>query len=515
MAPSCGSGGMVSERLKLKRKAVDGSEIQSKKAKMIPTPDTGSLDEGSDYVGSDNGSDEAQLEKSDTLELLTPRTLSMPPTPKPKPESETKKFPCTYLDCPKSFNRPAKLADHMRSHSNDRPFKCTYDGCDKSFKRRTSLKDHIQCLHTHVRDHACQWEGCDKRFRTSTKLKIHIAIHEGQERFRLPASGDEGETTEPRELGFHTYELFEQHKRLVHPPNCALCPKVCSTQGELRRHIEAQHSDTRTEKPRAYRCRVIGCCREFTKRSNLKAHIRSVHEHIRSFICGETDLTNSRIAEGWAGQGACGRGFVAKRALEEHVRIQHMGLETCRNRKIKDNKKNGDVSGELAMGTSMIERLTGTGYEESRHIPCLYSSCSSRFFRQYDLEIHMKTGHGLSDGETIELFVEKEALSGGRFWFGADVPDEEYWDHVPEDIAAFDLDPIGEGDAEVSQRTGKDKRRTDTDTGNQDSDLQGMIGGNTVAAFQDKDTVIYDHPTEYRGSEWDCEMPIDPVLRSL
>jgi Zinc finger, C2H2 type len=196
----------ASGRPKLKRKAAEKLPCQSKKAKMIPTPgmhsmllfsivqgptntlgeDMCSLDEGSKGGYTENyGSDEAQSKASEVPEMLTPSTPTAGSTPKPKHASEAKKYPCTLPDCPKTFNRPAKLADHMRSHSGDRPFKCAYDGCDKSFMRRTSLKDHIQSLHTCVRNYACQFEGCDKRFRTSTKLKRHIAIHEGHERFRV------------------------------------------------------------------------------------------------------------------------------------------------------------------------------------------------------------------------------------------------------------------------------------------------------------------------------------------
>ncbi|KAH0538683.1 hypothetical protein FGG08_004758 [Glutinoglossum americanum] len=535
-------GGRASGRMGSKRKAEEELEAQFKKARLIPTPDAyrdeadrvgedaGSLDGGDNCTEGDNRSDKACSEKSDVLEMLTPSTPSVPSTPKPKYASETRKFPCTHPDCPKLFNRPAKLADHMRSHSGDRPFECTYDGCDKSFTRRTSLKDHIQCIHTRVKDHACQWEGCGKRFRTATKLKNHIAIHEGHERFRCtgyppcneffrkhqtlhrhiasvhlgqmpypcakidpitnkpctegfkqaghlrthvvryhsgirfwcheckePVLGDEGETAEPRELGFHTYELFEQHKRLVHPPNCTLCSKVCSTQSELRRHIEVHHSDIRPEKSRAYRCQATGCDREFAKRSNLKVHVRSVHEHIRPFVCGVTDLTKSKATKGWDGQGACGSEFAAKRALEEHVRIRHMELDASRRRKTQGNEESRATAGQTAMGSSMIARLTGVGYEESRHIPCLYPSCQIRFTRQYDLELHMKTKHHLSDGETVELFVEKEALNGGRFWFGADVQDEEYWDWAPE-AAEFDPEDIAE-DEETPSGVGRAKRR--------------------------------------------------------
>ncbi|KAI9775262.1 MAG: Strongly-conserved Zn-finger binding protein (TFIIIA) [Geoglossum umbratile] len=592
MASSSGSDGSGScdgktpGRLRLKRKAEEKQECQSKKAKMIPTPDACSFDEGDegDYTEFDSDSNRTQPKASESLELLTPRTPSPPPTPKPKHASEARKYLCTHLNCPKSFNRPAKLADHMRSHSGDRPFNCTYDGCDKSFMRRTSLKDHIQSLHTCVRDHACQWEGCDKRFRTSTKLKKHIAIHEGHERFRCtgyapcneffrkhqtlqrhiasvhlgqkpfpctkidpitnkpctqgftqsthlrthifkyhsgtrfwchectaPASGDEGETTEPRKLGFHTFELFEQHKRLVHPPNCALCPKMCSTQSELRRHIEAHHQATGPEKPRAYKCQTTGCGREFTTRSSLKVHVRSVHEQAKPFVCGEIDLASSKIVKGWDRQGACGKEFAAKRTLEEHVRTQHMGLETTRKWKTQGNKS--EITGECEKGSSTIAKLTGVGYEESRHIPCLYSSCPNRFIRQYDLEIHMKSNHGLSDGEVVELLVEKEALSGGRFWFGADVQDEEYWDWTPEDAASFGRGATVDVDGQTPPGG---RHRENSATWKTGPGLQGPTEGDKLASPWGNEASVGDHSVGDRGSgDDDSETLIDPALRSV
>ncbi len=54
-------------------------------------------------------------------------------TPRAKFPSDLKTLACTWPGCPKTFNRPARLRDHLNSHTNSRPFKCPYPDCDKDY----------------------------------------------------------------------------------------------------------------------------------------------------------------------------------------------------------------------------------------------------------------------------------------------------------------------------------------------------------------------------------------------
>jgi hypothetical protein len=192
-----------------------------------------------------------------------------------------------------------------------------------------------------------------------------------------------------------------------------------------------------------------------------------------------------------------------------------MGLEPTRKRKAQGNKKSEYRAGESVKGSSTIAKLTGVGYEESRHIPCLYPSCPNRFIRQYDLEIHMKSKHGLTDGEVVELLVEKEALSGGRFWFGADIQDEEYWDWTPEAAATLYGRAIVNEGRETAEGIRGDSYQEDAATL---PGLQRLAKGDKLASLQGDETFADRHPIEDRETgdgNSDSEALIDPTLRSL
>lgn len=88
-------------------------------------------------------------------------------------------------------------------------------------------------------------------------------------------------------------------------------------------------------------------------------------------------------------------------------------------------------SGTPMSQQSALAGLTGVGYGHNREISCLDSSCSHRFLRSYDLELHLAAAHGYSTTEAIEAITEQQALSGGQFWIGGE--EEE------PDSADFDL----------------------------------------------------------------------------
>ena len=427
-------------------------------------------------------------------EMTTQPTTQTPSTPlssKPSPRypSDLKNHVCSYDGCDKTFNRPAKLAQHIRSHNNERPFVCPHPPCTKDFLRDSHLKHHIKSAHSDVRDHVCEWEGCEKSFMTSTRLKRHHAAHEGRQkfmctecaqsfrkhgtlqahfttahegkkRFMCAVQDDEGKecgkgfdtagklkthegrvhggkrfwcsTCNPQgqainpgsgeELAFSTYASLQEHIKIEHPPTCAECGLQCSTQGTLKSHVEVQHGALGVDERRTHACPGPGCERGFTKKGNLDTHLRLVHGD-KSFVCGGVDLTTLKNIEDWNGQNACGRALSTKANLIEHIRTAHMGLDHSRKSKTKMKARVSKGGLSKQEEASAITRLTGSGYgkETGRNIACVLSNCDFRFFRDYDLEIHLEIAHGLPFHEAQLLMSERNNLAGVSTFEGSPV----------------------------------------------------------------------------------------------
>ena len=47
--------------------------------------------------------------------------------------------------CEKMFDRPSKLAEHMRTHTKEKPYEC--DVCEKRFSQSGNLKKHMRTQH--------------------------------------------------------------------------------------------------------------------------------------------------------------------------------------------------------------------------------------------------------------------------------------------------------------------------------------------------------------------------------
>jgi hypothetical protein len=159
-----------------------------------------------------------------TPAVCTSTASTRPTTPK-KPPSEQKLHQCPHVGCAKAFNRPARLAEHLRSHTNERPFKCAAAGCAKSFLRQAHLAHHTKSAHLGVREYVCSVARCGKRFVTGTRLRRHEATHAGRSRFQ--------------------------------------CTAGCGEQGV--------------------------CGAVFRKHSTLQRHIRDAHLHQKPFVCGHVD----------------------------------------------------------------------------------------------------------------------------------------------------------------------------------------------------------------------------------
>ena len=273
------------------------------------------------------------------------------PKASPRHPSDLKTLQCPYGSCDKLFNRPAKLSQHLRSHTNTRPFICPDASCTKDFLRESHLKHHLKSAHSNIRDHVCEWEGCGKSFITATRLRRHYAAHEGREKFKCTAIGCEqtfrkhgtlqkhvATVHEGRHLfvcqlanddgttcgvGFDTQGRMESHAGRIHGMKKFLCTICRSQQVEGVPNPHPNNNSTAFPSHAALQAHVqsehppicIECGLKCSSKSALKSHVEVLHASLevnerRIHVCSQAD---------------CGRAFTKKGNLNAHFQISHAG----------------------------------------------------------------------------------------------------------------------------------------------------------------------------------------------
>lgn len=97
-------------------------------------------------------------------------------------------------------------------------------------------------------------------------------------------------------------QSLHNHVKKAHPESdkspfmCAQCPKQFESEKKLKVHEQVHLPD---EKKMKHPCPY--CDKKFTKSVNVQAHIRSIHQMERPFLCSD-----------------CGKNFSTKGALKEH-----------------------------------------------------------------------------------------------------------------------------------------------------------------------------------------------------
>ncbi|KAI1007318.1 hypothetical protein K3495_g895 [Podosphaera aphanis] len=297
-----------------------------------------------------------ETDDDDNMQILTDsaynkKGLETPITPispsRKKFPSELKNFRCTYAGCCKKFNRPAKLAAHMRSHTNERPFVCNFEGCGKSYLQDKHLKHHIKSSHTQERNFQCEWEDCKKKFLTATRLKRHLEVHRGQDRFRCTEF----------------------------PP----CDQTFRKHQTLQRHIRSDHFQL-APYPCTYVDPVTGeaCTSGFDGMTGLRQHEERVHSTARYF-CSECTSTGTFNPDGTPTH----PGFFSHNRLQAHIRKEHPICVFC-NVKCRSQRE---------LLSHIDSQHSGKSLSERQKFPCNEPGCNKRFTKQYNLNTHVRTVH--------------------------------------------------------------------------------------------------------------------------
>ncbi|KAI1374987.1 hypothetical protein F4677DRAFT_424243 [Hypoxylon crocopeplum] len=384
-------------------------------------------------------------------------TQLTPLSPARKFPSDLKTIRCTFPGCEKTFNRPARLAAHFRSHTNERPYKCTFPGCDKDYIEEKHLRQHIKGSHTNEREHVCPQPNCGKSFMTATRLRRHQAVHEGQERFRC-------RDFPPCDQSFRKHQTLQRHIRSEHLHTPAFpcdyqdgvtgiaCDAEFDNAGALKRHQEREHGEIR------YWCDECSAQQGgdddpseqkrvgFTTMALLQAHMKQ--NHASCMFCGlpcetkadldqhiDSEHTNIKSVEErknvactWPG---CTKKFTKRSNLNVHIRSAHQGVRfVCGE---------VDLSGTAGLATwpqsegcgesfvtkanlenhvryvhleyerpeqpqaaskprehspsNILDALTGAGDKSRRTLPCTIPHCKAKFAHNGELEAHLQSEH--------------------------------------------------------------------------------------------------------------------------
>lgn len=301
---------------------------------------------------------------------------------------------CTWTNCDKKFATGTRLRRHETSHQVKEKYTCKgYDGCSQSFRKHTTLTRHVLAVHEGKRPFPClqsdekTGEKCSSAFDTAERLRSHERAMHDRSRFVCMDCSLVGERMEAP-LSFATYALLQIHITDFHPPSCPQCSVPCSSVKDLRRHCElVQHQvdpEAAISNNPTFSCAYPNCTRSFTKKGNLNVHVKTVHEHRKDFVCGETELRLSlgsppKLEEpelaGPLETVGCGRHFTSKATLEEHVRTVHLGINSRRKERNERRRAERAADTEEALGggrnqakrrrkaaseKSMISALTGS-----------------------------------------------------------------------------------------------------------------------------------------------------------
>ncbi|KAI5474344.1 zinc finger, C2H2-type domain containing protein [Pseudohyphozyma bogoriensis] len=333
----------------------------------------------------------------------------------PRSGGRVKKFFCNYEGCGKSYTRPTRLEEHVRSHTGEKPFKCPL--CDSRFGRDSHLKAHVR-THGSEEDKNYGCDECDKRFWTNQHLKKHVeVVHRGK---TYDCTECDEKFRKHNLLRTHVAEVHSTPGTLPFPCPHPLCEKSFKFNFQLKAH-------SKTHDPTRYMCAHPDCAhkpleeRQFGTWSALQKHSKVDHPPKCKFEgCGKVFTSNRGLRlhlEGVHDSGI-GRRWEQEEALNEHVSIRHPALAAS-------SDLSPSPSTSKTASTNLLDLITGRNYAADSS-----TSTSTRRYRCPFPEIleigtvmeeeeggDEEGGEGGDDGKKEEEENEEQVGEQCKWWF--------------------------------------------------------------------------------------------------
>ncbi|TDL26695.1 hypothetical protein BD410DRAFT_531543 [Rickenella mellea] len=275
-------------------------------------------------------------------------------------------------------------------------YRCIFAGCNKAYKKPSRLQEHERS-HTGERPFVCS--TCSKSYLRESHLQAHVRTH-------MPASarplvcqvdGCEKRFWTNQHLKFHEKLHFDEK-----PFKCthAECERSYSKQSQLRAHIASVHCPPGTK---SFRCEHSNCEKSFATSQKLRAHVKTHDE--KRYTCVHPSCTqttelmyfgtwsalqshNRKAHPATCPYAACsGRTFSAQKGLRAHLKIheQREIEDALLLRGDGEDCEDGDDVGR--------ERKRRRGGEVGRDWMCDVAGCEKDFKSNKALMTHQKVTH--------------------------------------------------------------------------------------------------------------------------
>ncbi|XP_011200206.2 uncharacterized protein LOC105223974 [Bactrocera dorsalis] len=235
--------------------------------------------------------------------------------------SETQKLRFACNQCPKSFSKSTRLAEHKRLHTGEKPFSC--EECGKTFRIKRRLIEH-KMRHLKVKTYKC--ETCGLPVATKQDLRLHQRHHTNDRRYPC---------TECSKAFVRSTDL-KIHKR-VHtgekPFVCEICQKTFRANQNLLVHRRSHMGE------KNYKCDY--CDKRFMRNIDRKVHHRT-HTGERPFKCE-----------------ICGRCYSSRAHVRTHIQREHVenGGDTKPERKKNERKTKPAAVDEIVKEQQLIDEI--------------------------------------------------------------------------------------------------------------------------------------------------------------